>query len=92
MAFPSPDDKKFAILQFGTGCQSLEKDIDTEDENQHHENNSNRQMVPREIGAFDSEIVIRRGEALAYHRRHTNEDAPRRDTVIDRTGRLRKVL
>lgn len=77
-----PDDKEFAALQFGTGSQSFEKYIDTEHEDQHHENDSDRHVVPCEIGAADVEIVIRCDEALAYHCTDTDQHTPLCDATI----------
>lgn len=36
-------------------------------------------MVSCEVSAADEEIVVRRGEALAYHRAHADEDASESD-------------
>ena len=36
-------------------------------------------MVSCKVSAADEEIVVRRGEALAYHRAHADEDASESD-------------
>ncbi len=87
-----PDDKEFAALQFGTGSQSFEEDIDTEYEDRHHEDNGDRHVVPSKVGATDMKIVVRCDEALGDHCTDTDEDTPRCDTAIRRTCRLREVL
>ena len=79
-------------MKFGAGSQSFEKHIDTQYKDQHHKDDGDRHVIPREIGAADMEIVIRRSEALAYHRYYADKHTPRCDTVIGRTGRLRIIL
>ena len=88
----SPDDEEFAALQFGAGFQSLKKDVNTEDEDQHYEDDGNRQMVPSEIRAADMEIVIGGSEALAYHRSHTDKDTSQCESGMSKMGSLQKIL
>ena len=78
-------------MQFGAGFQFLEKYVDTKHKNQHDKDDSNRQMVTREIGAPNMEIVIRRGEALTYHRHHADEHTPHCDTAVSKRVGSRKA-
>ena len=79
-------------MQFGVGFQCFEKCVDTEYEDQHDENDGNWQMVPCKIGAADVEIVVRGGEALAYHCDHADEDTSRCESSVGKVGSLRSVL
>lgn len=88
----APDDEQFVALQFGTGSQSFEKYIDTEDEDQHHEDDSDRHVVPGKVGAADVEIVIRCDEALADHCADTDQYTPRCDTAISGLRGVRGIL
>ena len=88
----APYNEQFVALQFGTGSQSFEKYIDTEDEDQHHEDDGDRHVVPREIGAADMEIVVRCDKALADHSTDTDQDTPRCDTLISGLRCVREIL
>ena len=79
-------------MQFGAGFQFLEEDVNAEDENQHYKDNGDRQMISCEVGATDVEVVIRGNEALAYHCRHTDEQAPQCESGVSKVGSLRKIL
>ena len=71
-----PNDEEFAALQFGTGFQSLQEHVDSKNEDQHYEDDSDWEMVPCEVGATDMKIVVGGGEALTYHASHTDEHTP----------------
>lgn len=88
----APDDEQLAALQFGTGSQSFEKYIDTEDEDQHHEDDGDRHVVPREIGTADMEIVVGCDETLADHSTDTDQYTPRCDTFISGLRGVRGIL
>ena len=79
-------------MQFGTRFQPFEKHIDTEYENQHYEDDSDRHVVSGKVGAADVEIVVRCDEALADHCADTDQYTPCCDTTISGMRRLREVL
>ena len=88
----SPDNEEFAALQFGTGSQSFEEYIDTEYEDQHHKNDSNRHVVTGKVGTTDVEIVVGCDEALADHCTDTDQYTPCCETTISRLRGLREIL
>lgn len=79
-------------MQFSAGFQSFKEDVDTQHEDQHYEDDGNRKVVPREIGATDMKVVIGSSEALAYHASHTDEHTPQRESSMSEMGGLRKIL
>ena len=79
-------------MQFGTGFQPLKEDVDSKNENQHYEDNSDRKMVARKVGATDMKIVVGSGEALTYHASHTDEHTPQCESSMSRMDGLRKIL
>ena len=87
-----PDDEEFATSQFYAGFQPLKEDIDSKNENQHYEDNSDRKMVPGEVGTTNMKIVVRSREALTYHSAHTDEHTPQCESSMSKMCGLWKIL